>query len=93
MYKYAALLLSLWIYSKSEFNCKIRKIAFAAFVRINSHNEIGFSGNKSCNACDTAYYTWKSNNAEFENIFSRIEQELTDVADIINMNWVNRDFI
>ncbi|CAF3738236.1 unnamed protein product [Rotaria socialis] len=41
---------------------------------------------KVCNVCRTAYYTWKSNNAEFGNIFSRIEEETTDVEEMINMH-------
>ena len=48
---------------------------------------------KVCNACRTAYYTWKSNNTEFGNIFSRIEQKTIDAEEIINMNLVNRDFV
>ncbi|CAF2042672.1 unnamed protein product [Rotaria magnacalcarata] len=41
---------------------------------------------KVCNVCRTTYYTWKSNNAEFGNIFSRIEEEMTDVEEMINVN-------
>ncbi|CAF5013088.1 unnamed protein product, partial [Rotaria sp. Silwood1] len=41
---------------------------------------------KVCNACRTAYYNWKSNNPEFGCIFSRIEQELSDAEEVMNMN-------
>jgi hypothetical protein len=47
---------------------------------------------KVCNACRGAYYTWKNKNSEFNNIFSRIEQELSDVEGVINTNSVNKSF-
>ncbi|CAF1477527.1 unnamed protein product [Rotaria magnacalcarata] len=37
---------------------------------------------KVCNACRTAYYNWKSNNAEFGDILSRIDNELLKSVDI-----------
>ncbi|CAF1559096.1 unnamed protein product, partial [Rotaria sordida] len=41
---------------------------------------------KVCNACRTAYCHWKSNNPEFGCIFSRIEQEVSDAEEVMNMN-------
>ena len=34
---------------------------------------------KLCNACRTSYYVWKNKNPEFGKIFSRLEEELSDV--------------
>ena len=42
-----------------------------------------------CDICRRAYYTEKNNNDEFGNIFSLIEQELSDVEGIINTTSVN----
>ncbi len=44
---------------------------------------------KVCNACRTAYYIWKTNNPEFGNIFSRIEQESSDVEQMMDVKAVN----
>lgn len=43
---------------------------------------------KVCDACRTAYYVWKNNNAEFGNLFSRIEEELSNVEEVINIDSV-----
>lgn len=43
---------------------------------------------KICNACRTAYYTWKNNYPEFGNILTRIEVDLSNneaVADKISV--------
>ncbi len=59
------------------------------FISIRTMKNIS-PEDKVCNACRTAYYNWKSNNPEFGNVFSRLEQELSDVEEIINMNSVNK---
>ena len=46
------------------------------------------SEEKVCNACRTAYYIWKNNNPEFGNLFSRVEEELSDVEGVANTNSV-----
>jgi hypothetical protein len=58
------------------------------FMSIKTNKSIS-SETKVCNACRTAYYTWKKNNPEFENIFLRLEKELSDVEEIIDTNSVN----
>ena len=47
---------------------------------------------KVCNACRTAYYAWKNKNLEFGNIFSRIEQELLDVEEVVDARLVTKNF-
>ena len=44
------------------------------------------SEEKVCNACRTAYYVWKTNNAEFGNLFSRIEGELSNGEEAVNID-------
>ena len=59
------------------------------FISIRTMKSISPEG-KVCDACRRAYYTWKNNNGEFGNIFSRIEQELSDVEEVVNGNSVNK---
>ena len=39
--------------------------------------------------CRTLYYTWKNNNPEFGDIFSRVERELSDVDALVDSDSVN----
>ena len=44
---------------------------------------------KVCDARRRVNHSWKNDNVEFGNIFSRIEQELSDVEEVVNKNAVN----
>ena len=58
------------------------------FISIRTNKSIS-PETKVCNACRTAYYTWKTNNPEFGNIFSRVEKELSDDEEVVDTNSVN----
>ena len=45
---------------------------------------------KVCNTCRTSYYVWKNNNPEFGKIFSRLEEELSNVSASTEITTVNR---
>ena len=51
------------------------------FISIRTMKSVS-SETKVCNACRTAYYGWKSNNAEFGDILSRIDNELLESVEI-----------
>ena len=48
---------------------------------------------KVCNTCRTAYYTWKNNNPDFGDIFSRVERELSDVDALVDSDSVNERIV
>lgn len=50
------------------------------------------AGEKVGNACRTAYYVWKSNKLKFGNIFSRTEQELSDIEKVINTGSIAKTY-
>jgi hypothetical protein len=54
------------------------------FISIRTNKSIS-PETKVCNACRNAYYTWKTNNPEFGNIFSRVENELFVDGEVVNL--------
>ena len=61
-----------------------------SFISIRTMQSISPEA-KVCNTCRGAYYTWKNNNPEFGDIFSRVEQESSDTEEVINPNSVNKN--
>ena len=60
---------------------KLKSPSLRLFISIRTMKSVS-SETKVCNACRTAYYDWKSKNAEFGDILSRIDNELLESVDM-----------
>ena len=65
----------------------MKSVCLRLFISIRTMKSV-IPEEKVCDACRTTYYVWKNNNAEFGNLFSRIEEELPNVEEVIYIDSV-----